>query len=84
MLGIQYFKADPAVHVIQISSGRIKHQGKGLNFFYYAPSTLLTAIPMSAKEAGFIFNLQTAYFQHLGVQSELTFRAVAPEKSANY
>jgi hypothetical protein len=36
MLGIQYFKADPTVHVIQISSGRIKRQGKGLNFFYYA------------------------------------------------
>jgi hypothetical protein len=80
MLGIQYFKADPTVHVIQISSGRIKRQGKGLNFFYYAPNTSLTAIPMSAKEAPFIFNLQTADFQHLRVQGQLTFRAAAPEK----
>jgi hypothetical protein len=80
MLGIQYFKADPTVHVIQITSGRIKRQGKGLNFFYYAPNTSLTAISMCAKEAPFIFNLQTADFQHLRVQGQLTFRAAAPEK----
>jgi hypothetical protein len=80
MLGIQYFKADPTVHVIQISSGRIKRQDKCLNFFYYAPSTSLTAIPMSVKEAPFIFNLQTADFQHLRVQGQLTSRAAAPAK----
>jgi len=71
MLGIQYFKADPTVHIIQISSGRIKRQGEGLNFFYYAPSTPLTDIPMSAKEAPFIFNLQTADFQQLSVKVQL-------------
>lgn len=83
MLGFQYFKADPTVHVIQTSSGQIKRQGKGLSFFYYAPKTSLTAIPMSAKDVPFIFNLQTADFQHLRVQGQLSYRAADPQKLAD-
>ncbi|MGY8776054.1 SPFH domain-containing protein [Spongiibacter tropicus] len=82
MLGIQYFKANPTVHVIQSSSGKIKRQGKGLSFFYYAPKTSLTAIPMSAQAVPFIFNLQTSDFQQLRVQGQLTFRAADPAKLA--
>ena len=83
MLGFQYFKADPTVHVIQTSSGQIKRQGKGLSFFYYAPKTSLTAIPMSAKDVPFIFNLQTADYQHLRVQGQLSYRAADPQKLAD-
>ena len=84
MLGFQYFKADPTTHVIQSSGGKIRRQGKGLSFFYYAPKTSLTAVPMSAKAVPFIFNLQTADFQQLRVQGEVTFRAADPEKLAGF
>ncbi len=84
MLGIQYFKADPTIHVIQSSGGRIKRQGKGLSFFYYAPKNSLTAVSMSAKVVPFIFNLQTADFQQLRVQGQLTFRAAEPETLASF
>ncbi len=84
MLGIQYFKADPTIHVIQTSRGRVKRQGKGLSFFYYAPSTSLTAIPMSAKAVPFIFNLQTQDYQQIRVQGQLTYRVVEPDKLSEY
>ncbi len=83
MLGIRYFKADPTVHVIETRGGRIRRQGKGLSFFYYAPKTSLTAIPMSVQETPFIFNLQTADYQQLRVQGQLAYRAAAPEQLAD-
>lgn len=82
MFGINYFKADSATYVIKTVNGRVKKQGKGLSFFYNAATTSVATIPVSAQEAPFIFNLQTADFQSIKVQGQITYRLVDPEKTA--
>lgn len=78
MLGLRYYKADPATYLIQTRGGKVRRQGRGLSFFFYAPKSSLTAVPVSAQEAPFIFTLQTADYQALRVQGQITFRAEDP------
>src|SRR6266576_3544931 len=74
MFGIRYFKASPTTFVMQFVNGRVKREGTGLSFFYFAPSTTLVAVPVGSTDVPFIFNETTADFQAVTVQGHLTFR----------
>ncbi len=82
MLGIQFYKADPSTYVVRTSNGKTTKKGKGLSFFYNAATTSIAAIPINAQEAPFIFGLQTADFQEVRVQGQITFRIEDAEKIA--
>ena len=82
MLGIRYYKADPSTYVIKTKHGKTRARGKGLSFFYNAVNTSIAAIPINAQEAPFIFGLQTADFQEIRVQGQITFRIDDAEKIA--
>src|SRR5438132_7440287 len=74
MLGIRYYKSAPTTFVMQHSGGRLKREGTGLSFFYFAPRTTLVAVPVGSTDVPFIFNETTADFQAVTVQGHLTFR----------
>ena len=82
MLGIRYFKADPSTYVMKSVNGQTIDKGKGLSFLYNAIKTSITAVPVNAQEAPFIFGLQTADFQEIRVQGQITFRIDDPEMIA--
>lgn len=83
MFGIKYYKADSSTFVIKSVDGRIRRKGKGLSFFYNTATTSIVAIPVNAQESPFIFNLQTADFQTVKVQGQITYRVAEPEKTAD-
>ncbi len=74
MLGIRYYKATPTTYVLQFASGKVKREGMGLSFFYFAPRTTLVAVPVGSTDVPFIFQETTADFQAVTVQGHLTFR----------
>lgn len=78
MLGIRYYKAEPTTFVVKTVNGKTTDKGKGLSFFYNSATTSIAAVPMNAQEAPFIFNLQTADFQAVKVQGQITFRVANP------
>src|SRR5262245_4360585 len=82
MFGISYYKADSSTFVIQTTSGKVRRAGKGLGFFYHPAFTSVSAIPTNVQESPFIFSLQTADFQTVKVQGQITWRVVDPEKTA--
>jgi SPFH domain / Band 7 family len=82
MLGISYFKASPTTFVIQFVNGRVKREGMGLSFFYFAPRTTLVAVPVGSTDVPFIFNETTADFQSVTIQGHLTFRVTEPRRLA--
>jgi hypothetical protein len=82
MFGIRYFKASPTTFVLHHVNGRVRRQGTGLSFFYFAPSSTLTAIPVGSTDVPFIFNETTHDFQAVTVQGHLTFRVANPHKLA--
>jgi len=79
MFGIRYFKAAPTTYVLQYVNGRVKREGTGLSFFYFAPSSTLVAVPAGSTDVPFIFNETTADFQAVTVQGHLTFRVANPK-----
>lgn len=83
MMSIRYFKADASTYVIKSKNGRIAQQGRGLSFFYNEQTTSIAAIPMSAQEAPFVFNMQSADFQEVRVQGQITFRVMDATKTAD-
>ncbi|HEM8294270.1 SPFH domain-containing protein [Providencia sp. SKLX074055] len=83
MINFKYFKADSSTFVIQSVNGKVRKQGKGISFWYNADKTSIAALPLNAQEAPFIFNLQTADFQSLRVQGQISFQVKEPEKTAD-
>jgi hypothetical protein len=82
MLGVRYFKASPTTFVLQYVNGRVRREGTGLSFFYFAPRSTLIAVPVGSTDVPFIFNEATADFQAVSVQGHLTFRVAEPYRLA--
>lgn len=82
MFGIRYFKAAPTSYVLQYIGGRVKREGVGLSFFYFAPSTTLVAVPVGSTDVPFIFQETAADFQAVTVQGHLTYRVTDARKLA--
>jgi regulator of protease activity HflC (stomatin/prohibitin superfamily) len=83
MFGVKYYKSDASTFVIKTVNGKVKKQGKGLSFFYSPATTSIAALPVNVQEAPFIFGLQTADFQSVRVQGQVSFRISAAEKTAD-
>ncbi len=79
---IGFLKAAPTTYVIQFKGGRVKREGAGLTFFYWAPTTTLVQVPLASVDVPFAFNEVTADFQALTVQGQLTYRVADPKKLA--
>ncbi|MEM5504295.1 SPFH domain-containing protein [Shewanella frigidimarina] len=82
MFGLKYIKADPSTHLMLFQKGNVIQEGVGVSFFYYAPSSSLVAIPSNSKELPFVFRLQTADFQELSLQGQITYRIEKPREAA--
>jgi regulator of protease activity HflC (stomatin/prohibitin superfamily) len=82
MLGISYLKVPPTTYVLQYKEGKVKREGPGLSFFYFAPTSELVLVPMESTDVPFVFNEVTADFQDATIQGQLTYRIVNPKRVA--
>lgn len=82
MLGIEFKKAPPTVHVILHSSGKLVKQGPGLSFWYFAPVSTVMDVPLTSQDVSFVFKEVTVDFQELTIQGQITYKIIAPEIAA--
>jgi len=82
MFNICYIKVEPTTFLMKFKKGKLKQEGKGLSFWYYAPTTSLVAVPTSTMDIPFIFKETTQDFQEVSVQGQLTFRIANPKQLA--
>ncbi len=82
MFGINYVKFDAMTYVIEYKHGRVAREGKGLSFFYYAPTTSITAVPLGSKDIQFIFSETTRDFQTITIQGQITYTIADPKQLA--
>ncbi|MFZ6679405.1 SPFH domain-containing protein [Undibacterium sp. Tian12W] len=80
MFSIKFIKFQPTTYVLQFKNGNLRREGAGLAFFYYAPTTSMLAIPMASTDTPFIFEENTADFQTVTVQGQVTYRISDPQK----
>jgi regulator of protease activity HflC (stomatin/prohibitin superfamily) len=76
-------KAAPTTYVIQFKDGRIRREGPGLSFFYYAPTSTIVAMPLASADVPFAFQESTNDFQSVAIQGQLTYRVSDPKKLAS-
>lgn len=74
MFGIKFIKFQPSTYVLQFKNGVVKREGAGLSFYYYAPTTAMVAVPMGSEDVPFIFEENSADFQLITVQGQVTYR----------
>jgi len=83
MFGLRYIKALPNNHIMQFKNGRVVRQGRGLSFFFFAPSTTLVSVPVASVDEPFIFSETTRDYQEVTIQGQVTYRIKDPEKLAD-
>jgi regulator of protease activity HflC (stomatin/prohibitin superfamily) len=79
---VKYHKSNPTDYVLHFSRGRLVHEGAGLSFFYFGPSSSIVSVPLASSNVPFVFNEPTADFQTLTVQGQMTYRIVDAKKAA--
>ncbi|MCE3227037.1 MAG: rane protease subunit, stomatin/prohibitin [Bacteroidetes bacterium] len=82
MFGFKYIKFDSMDHVIHYQNGKVKKEGKGLAFFYFAPNSSIVSIPSKSVDLSFVFKEVTSDYQDVIVQGNLTFKVADPLKLA--
>ncbi|HLA64397.1 MAG TPA: SPFH domain-containing protein [Rhodothermales bacterium] len=82
MFGFRFIKVPPTTYLLRYADGKVRQEGAGLSFFYYAPTTTLVSVPLASKDVPFIFADVTADFQEVSVQGQVTYRIARPHETA--
>ena len=80
---LNFIKVPPTTYVLQYKHGKVKREGAGLSFVYYAPTSTIVAIPMASADVPFVFQEVTADFQSVTIQGQLTYRVADPTRLAS-
>ncbi|MCW3107037.1 MAG: rane protease subunit, stomatin/prohibitin [Segetibacter sp.] len=83
MFGINFIKFDSMTYVIKFKNGKVAKEGRGLSFFYYAPTTSISAIPIGSNNLPFIFNETTKDYQTVSIQGQITYKIGNPKQLAD-
>lgn len=83
MFAIRFMKAAPTTYVLHFQNGRVRREGPGLSFFYYAPASTIVTVPLESADAPFAFQESTADFQPITIQGQLTYRVNDPKRLAS-
>ncbi len=82
MLPLRFYKAEPTEYVLVYQAGKVVQEGAGISFFYWQPINSIALVPVSTRDANFVFNETTGNFQSITVQGQLTYRISDPKKAA--
>jgi hypothetical protein len=62
-----YIKIPATQYALHFQQGKIRREGAGVSFFYYAPTSTITPVPVVSTDAPFIFQESTADFQQVTI-----------------
>lgn len=79
MFGINHIKFDSMTHVLYYKNGIVKKEGRGLSFFYFAPTSSIIAIPMGSNDLPFIFKETTTDYQTITIQGQISYKIDNPK-----
>ncbi|MAT13865.1 MAG: hypothetical protein CMJ46_01185 [Planctomyces sp.] len=74
MFGLSYLKTPATNYVIHFKNGEIKQHGQGLSFFYFAPTSIISIVPVSSVDVPFALTETSSDFQDVTVQGTMTYR----------
>jgi regulator of protease activity HflC (stomatin/prohibitin superfamily) len=69
-------------YVIKFKNGNVSKEGRGLSFFYFAPTTSIASIPIGSNDLPFIFSETTKDYQTVSIQGQITYKISNPKQLA--
>jgi len=82
MFGIRYIQFDAMTYALHYKNGKIKREGRGLAFYYFAPNSSIVAIPTGSNDLPFIFKEATSDYQTVNIQGQISYRITKPKMLA--
>ena len=82
MFGFRYVKSSPSQYLFQYRNGHVVREGTGLAFWFFAPSSTLVGVPVTAVEVPFMFEEVTRDFQQVTLQGQVSYRITDPKRLA--
>jgi hypothetical protein len=70
-------------YVLHFKNGQIVREGRGLSFFYFAPTSSIVAIPMGSNDLPFIFSESTNDYQSVTIQGQISYKISDPKTLAD-
>jgi len=70
-------------YVIKFKNGQVSKEGRGLSFFYYEPTTSISAVPIGSSNLPFIFSETTKDYQTITIQGQITYKIGNPKQLAD-
>ena len=83
MFGIKHIKFDSMTYVLHYKNGKVRKEGRGLAFFYFAPNSSIVAIPMGGNDLPFVYNETTSDYQSVSIQGQISYKINDPKKLAD-
>ena len=63
-------------------NGKVVQEGRGLSFFYFAPSSSIAAIPLGSNDLPFIFAETTRDHQSITIQGQVSYKVADAKQLA--
>lgn len=82
MFGMHFIKSEPTQHILYFRNGKLRREGEGLSFFYFAPTAGIALVPTASADDPFIVQETTADFQEVTVQGQVSYRVQDPRRLA--
>jgi hypothetical protein len=79
MFGIRHIRFDAMTYVLHYRNGKVRREGRGLSFFYFAPNSSIVAIPMGSNDLPFIFQESTKDYQTVSIQGQISYKISQPK-----
>lgn len=83
IVGFRFHRFDSNTYVLRYKNGKVAAEGRGLAFWYYAPTTSVAAIPLGSRDVQFIFKDTTSDFQTITIQGSCTYKVENPKALAD-
>src|SRR5262249_25786511 len=80
---LSFIKVPPTTYLLHYQNGKIKREGAGLSFFYWAPTSTIIAVPLASADVPFVFQETSSDFQSVTIQGQLTYRVADPRRLAS-
>jgi hypothetical protein len=82
MFGMRFIKSEPNQHILYFRNGRLRREGAGVSFWYFAPTAAIALVPTASAEEPFMVQETTADFQDVTVQGQVSYRVIDPQRLA--
>jgi regulator of protease activity HflC (stomatin/prohibitin superfamily) len=70
----RHLRATPTSHVVHLRRGEVRHEGRGVAFWFRPLSAALSEVPVDDRELPLVAHARTADFQEVTVQVTVGFR----------